>query len=234
MWPSANHSNIRDTIPAFNHPDLKGEGCFNHLGRAVLSCATKPVCIVGKLQHADAMEKLLEEGFACVGMSRQLVADPYWPLKVSEGRENEILYCTYCNAKCVASIMTGAACQLRSVGPRPQRIFQGGEIIMKKELISIALVLALTVTGCASAAPSSSSQSESASASQSASVSDSAEAVSSATTSESSSSSSEAAETPDAVSSASLIFYEDSSLTGEELRQAIRDSRGLLLCSHCQ
>lgn len=103
----ANHSNIRDTIPAFNHPDLKGEGCFNHLGRAVLSCATKPVCIVGKLQHADAMEKLLEEGFACVGMSRQLVADPYWPLKVSEGRENEILYCTYCNAKCVASIMTG-------------------------------------------------------------------------------------------------------------------------------
>ena len=53
------------------------------------------------------VEKLLEEGFACVGMSRQLVADPYWPLKVSEGRENEILYCTYCNAKCVASIMTG-------------------------------------------------------------------------------------------------------------------------------
>ncbi|WP_274953682.1 hypothetical protein [Angelakisella massiliensis] len=97
---------------------------------------------------------------------------------------------------------------------------------MKKELISIALVLALTVTGCASAAPSSSSQSESASASQSASVSDSAEAVSSATTSESSSSSSEAAETPDAVSSASLIFYEDSSLTGEELRQAIRDAEG--------
>ena len=97
---------------------------------------------------------------------------------------------------------------------------------MKKELISIALVLALTVTGCASAAPSSSSQSERASASQSASVSDSAEAVSSATTSESGSSSSEAAETPDAVSSASLIFYEDSSLTGEELRQAIRDAEG--------
>ena len=97
---------------------------------------------------------------------------------------------------------------------------------MKKELISIALVLAMTVTGCASAAPSSSSQSESASASQSASVSDSAEAVSSATTSESGSSSSEAAETPDAVSSASLIFYEDSSLTGEALRQAIRDAEG--------
>lgn len=99
---------------------------------------------------------------------------------------------------------------------------------MKKELISIALVLALTVTGCASAAPSSSSQSESASASQSASasVSDSAEAVSSATTSEGGSSSSEAAETPDAVSSASLIFYEDSSLTGEEMRQAIRDAEG--------
>lgn len=103
----ANHSNIRDTIPAANHPQLKGEGCFTHLGRAVLSCATKPVCIVGKLQHSQAMEALLQEGFACVGMSRQLIADPEWPMKVSQNREGEIHYCTYCNAKCVASIMTG-------------------------------------------------------------------------------------------------------------------------------
>lgn len=50
----ANHSNIRDTIPAANHPLLQGEGCFTHLGRAVLTMARKPVCIVGKLQHADA------------------------------------------------------------------------------------------------------------------------------------------------------------------------------------
>ena len=103
----ANHSNIRDTIPAANHPQLQGEGCFNHLGRAVLAVAHKPVCIVGKLQHADAMEALLDEGFAMVGMSRQLIADPEWPNKVEAGREDTVRYCVYCNKKCVASIMTG-------------------------------------------------------------------------------------------------------------------------------
>lgn len=103
----ANHSNIRDTIPAANHPLLQGEGCFTHLGRAVLTMARKPVCIVGKLQHADAMEALLEEGFAMVGMSRQLVADPEWPNKVQSGQTDSIRYCVYCNSKCVASIMSG-------------------------------------------------------------------------------------------------------------------------------
>ena len=103
----ANHSNIRDTIPAANHPLLQGEGCFTHLGRAVLTMARKPVCIVGKLQHTDAMEALLEEGFAMVGMSRQLVADPEWPNKVQSGQTDSIRYCVYCNSKCVASIMSG-------------------------------------------------------------------------------------------------------------------------------
>lgn len=97
--------------------------------------------------------------------------------------------------------------------------------MMKKELISIALVLALITTGCASAAPSS-SQSESASSVQSAA--ESADAVSSATTGEGSASSeaSDSSQAPDAVSSASMVFYQDSSLTGEELRQAIRDAEG--------
>ena len=104
----ANHSNIRDTIPAANHPDLQGEGCFVHLGKKVLETATKPVCIVGKIQHASYAEQMLDEGFACVGLSRQLIADPYWALKVMQEKEEEIRYCIYCNSKCVKSIMTGA------------------------------------------------------------------------------------------------------------------------------
>lgn len=103
----ANHSNIRDTIPAANHPDLQGEGCFLHLAREVKRHATKPVCAVGKLQHPDFVQGVVEEGFALVGLSRQLIADPLWVAKVREGRTDEIRYCAYCNARCVASIMTG-------------------------------------------------------------------------------------------------------------------------------
>lgn len=103
----ANHTSISDTIPAASHKDLKGEGCFLHLARAVKSVTTLPVCAVGKLQHPDFIDDVLNEGFDLVGLSRQLVADPYWGKKVMENRCNDIVYCTYCNAKCVTSIMTG-------------------------------------------------------------------------------------------------------------------------------
>ncbi len=101
----ANHSNLRDTIPSAAHPLLQGEGCFRRLGEAVLACSTKPVCLVGKIQHRDYAEELLQQGFGLVGLSRQLIADPRWPEKVQQGREDQIRYCIYCNRKCVGSIM---------------------------------------------------------------------------------------------------------------------------------
>lgn len=103
----ANHSTIRDTIPAANHPQLKGEGCFLHMARAVKAEATKPLCAVGKLQHPEFIEQILQEGFELAALSRQLIADPAWGRKVEEGRTDEITYCTYCNSRCVSSIMTG-------------------------------------------------------------------------------------------------------------------------------
>ncbi len=103
---AANHSNLRDTIPAANHPFLRGEGCFSHLGEAVLNCASKPVCLVGKIQHGAFAEGLVERGYGFVGLSRQLIADPQWPNKVRAGREEEIRYCVYCNQKCVGGLMS--------------------------------------------------------------------------------------------------------------------------------
>ncbi len=103
----ANHSTLRDTIPAATHPLLKGEGCFLHLARAVKAVATKPVCVVGKLQHPDFIEQVMNEGFELAALSRQLIADPAWGRKAEENKTEEILYCTYCNARCVSSIMTG-------------------------------------------------------------------------------------------------------------------------------
>jgi 2,4-dienoyl-CoA reductase (NADPH2) len=40
----------------------------------------------------------LTEGRAdWIGIGRQLIADPQWPLKVSEGRSQEIVACKSCN-----------------------------------------------------------------------------------------------------------------------------------------
>ncbi len=91
--------------------------------------------------------------------------------------------------------------------------------MMKKQILAALLILAILLPGCSTQAVSSSSVPQSVSGE---------DAVSSATTSSQGSSAAgeEGTGEPDAVSSASLFFYESSSLTGEDLRQAIRDALG--------
>lgn len=112
----ANHTDVKDTIPARNHEKLPGEGCFTALAQQVRQYTDRPVCTVGKLQHADRMEALLEDGIELIGMSRQLIADPAWPKKTEQGRQDEIRYCLYCNQKCLGALKSGApvGCVLHS------------------------------------------------------------------------------------------------------------------------
>ncbi len=57
-----------------------------------------PVVAIGKISAPEDAERVLEEGRGdMIGMARQLLADPDWPKKVSEGRTDEILRCIYCN-----------------------------------------------------------------------------------------------------------------------------------------
>ena len=104
----ANHTDIENTIPRRNHPILAKEGCFAGLAKEVKRHTSKPVCTVGKWQTIDKMEKVLEDGIELVGMSRQLIADPRWPDKVLGGKEDTIIYCRYCNQRCVKSLHNGA------------------------------------------------------------------------------------------------------------------------------
>ncbi|MDO5406056.1 MAG: NADH:flavin oxidoreductase [Eubacteriales bacterium] len=111
----ANHTDVKDTIPARNHEKLKEEGCFAALALEVKKYTDRPVCTVGKLQHLDKMEALLEQGIEMIGMSRQLVADPAWPKKAEAGDLDSIRYCLYCNQKCLGALKSGASigCVLR-------------------------------------------------------------------------------------------------------------------------
>ena len=56
-----------------------------------------PVVCAGKVRMPDLAEEILEQGSAdIVGMARTLLADPDWPIKAKEGRDDEIVKCAAC------------------------------------------------------------------------------------------------------------------------------------------
>lgn len=57
-----------------------------------------PVISVGKISDPEDAEQLLQDGKAdIIGMARQLLADPDWPAKVRQSRQDAIVHCIYCN-----------------------------------------------------------------------------------------------------------------------------------------
>ena len=82
------------SIPPASAP----EGTHAELAAKIKAKVTIPVIAVGKVQTRAGAEKILQEGKAdLVALGRQLLADPYWPEKMQEGREDEVVTCTYCN-----------------------------------------------------------------------------------------------------------------------------------------
>jgi 2,4-dienoyl-CoA reductase-like NADH-dependent reductase (Old Yellow Enzyme family)/NADPH-dependent 2,4-dienoyl-CoA reductase/sulfur reductase-like enzyme len=65
-----------------------------------------PISITGKIGEPLLAEKILREGkadFVCIG--RGLIADPYWPTKVKEGRLQDIRWCIY-DKRCGEDVST--------------------------------------------------------------------------------------------------------------------------------
>jgi 2,4-dienoyl-CoA reductase (NADPH2) len=57
---------------------------------------------VGKIATGEVAESILREGKAdLVALGRPLIADPDWPHKVAEGRDEEIVPCLWDNAGCL-------------------------------------------------------------------------------------------------------------------------------------
>lgn len=71
--------------------------------RRVKSETTLPVSISSKINDPGLADNMIAEG-KCdyVYLARPLIADPHFPRKAQEGREDEITPCIYCNQGCVA------------------------------------------------------------------------------------------------------------------------------------
>ena len=73
-----------------------GAGAFVTLSEALKKVVSVPVITVGRLDH-EMGEKVISEGKAdIIAMNRRLLADPYLPQKVTEGRAEDIAPCTAC------------------------------------------------------------------------------------------------------------------------------------------
>ena len=84
------------------------EGAQEDLVRGIKALTAKPVVGVGRFTSADAMVRQIRSGVLdFIGAARPSIADPFLPLKIYEGRFDDIRECIGCNI-CVSGDMTGA------------------------------------------------------------------------------------------------------------------------------
>jgi 2,4-dienoyl-CoA reductase-like NADH-dependent reductase (Old Yellow Enzyme family) len=103
-------------IEALKHTFPEEEGAILPEARAIKEVAEVPV-ICPNIHTPSLAAQVINEGWAdMVSLCRSLLADPEWPNKVREGREDEINRCILCNS-CIDSLwrLIGTRC---AVNPR--------------------------------------------------------------------------------------------------------------------
>lgn len=82
------------------------EGYADDAVAALRRATGLPAVAFGRIVSPGHASSLLERGAAdLIGMCRQLLADPEWPVKVATGRADEIRPCVHCNQECVGRLM---------------------------------------------------------------------------------------------------------------------------------
>jgi 2,4-dienoyl-CoA reductase-like NADH-dependent reductase (Old Yellow Enzyme family) len=82
------------SIPESSAP----EGTHADLAGRIKAALSIPVIAVGRIQRRAVADRILQEGKAdLIALGRQLLADPYWPEKLQQGKEEDVVLCTYCD-----------------------------------------------------------------------------------------------------------------------------------------
>lgn len=112
-------------------------GCLVHLAAEVKKVVSIPVITVGRINAPILARDILAQGKAdLVALGRQLIADPYFPNKVAEGRIEDIrqcIACNYCHGKrirpikrinCAINPWAGREAELRNIRPadKPKKV----------------------------------------------------------------------------------------------------------------
>jgi 2,4-dienoyl-CoA reductase-like NADH-dependent reductase (Old Yellow Enzyme family)/NADPH-dependent 2,4-dienoyl-CoA reductase/sulfur reductase-like enzyme len=97
-------------------------GLLLPIGKQIKAAVKVPV-IVGNSMTPDLAKNGIETDAAdFIGLGRPLIADPQWPVKVEQGRLDEIRHCLRCNQGCFGAIRdprrTGISCMYNPLSGR--------------------------------------------------------------------------------------------------------------------
>ncbi len=96
-----------------------------------------PVCSVGAYNFPEQMEDAIASGDAdCIALGRALVADPFLPKKIIEGREKDIRPCLRCS-DCMSSMIAfkGMRCAVNPIIGRECDAFHPLPVNQKKKVL---------------------------------------------------------------------------------------------------
>jgi len=99
---------------------------FTYLAQGIKSAVTVPVLASNRVNDPHVAEEILREGEAdMVTMARGLMADPFLPEKVRDGRADRVYRCIACNQGCFDSIfaLRPAGCLVNPLAGREGEIF---------------------------------------------------------------------------------------------------------------
>lgn len=93
---------IYESMPTLLEPMRYEEGWRVYLAEEIKKVVKVPVVTVGQIKTPAFAERILEDGKAdFVALGRPLIADPEWPRKAAEGRDEDIRKCLSCNIGCI-------------------------------------------------------------------------------------------------------------------------------------
>lgn len=94
------------------HPPMyQKDGCWLDTAAIIRQNVNIPVLCAGKINDPkmanDAIKNQMVDGIV---LGRALLADPYWPLKANQGKDEDIRPCIACHTGCMARIFAGKTC----------------------------------------------------------------------------------------------------------------------------
>lgn len=120
---------VYETVYVPLDPYTYKDGWRVYLTEAIKKEVSIPVIACGLLRDPEMDEKILEEGRTdFIGLGRSLIADPEWPRKVMEGREEDIRKCIACD-HCIGYRVFNGMRMICTVNPRAGRETTLGPIV---------------------------------------------------------------------------------------------------------
>lgn len=117
--------------------------------RKIKEVTSLPIISNGRLSDTDKAETALENGYIdIVGVGRGFLADPDFPNKIMEHKNDEIRTCIYCNEGCIKSVCEGTSIRC---AVNPTAGFETIKILNKAKEKKKVLIIGAGPGGCQAA-----------------------------------------------------------------------------------